>query len=308
MDFRIFTEPQNGATYSDQLRLATAAEQLGFDGFFRSDHYMTMNPRNGGLPGPTDSWTTLGALARETSTIRLGTLVSSATHRVPAILAIQVAQVDEMSNGRIELGLGTGWFEAEHRAYGIPFPTKRFGMLEEQLEVITGLWATPVGETYSFSGDHYELVNAPALPKPVQSPVPIIVGGSGPSRTPALVARFAHEYNSWVASPETVSERAGRIASACEAIGRDASEVVLSIAGATAVGATDADVARRADAANSTPDALRESGFAGSAAEVVDKVSALAELGISRIYFQVLDFHDVDQVEFLASEVVPQLR
>lgn len=308
MDFRIFTEPQNGASYGDQLRLATASEQLGFEGYFRSDHYMTMDPRNGGLPGPTDSWTTLGALARETSTIRLGTLVSSATHRYPAILAIQVAQVDEMSGGRIELGLGTGWFEAEHRAYGIPFPSKRFGMLEEQLEVITGLWGTPVGETFSFSGEHYELAGAPALPKPVQSPVPIIIGGSGPSRTPAIAARFGHEYNSWFSPANEVSERVARIASACTAIGRDPREIVLSIAGTTAAGASEADVARRADAAKSTPDALRESGFAGSAAEIVDKVSTLAELGISRIYFQVMDFSDLDQLEFLASKVMPQLR
>lgn len=308
MDFRIFTEPQNGATYADQLRLATAAEQLGFDGFFRSDHYMTMDERTGGLPGPTDSWTTLGALARETETIRLGTLVSSATHRLPGILAIQVAQVDEMSDGRIELGLGTGWFEAEHRAYGIPFPTKRFGILEEQLDVVTGLWNTPLGETFSYAGEHYQLENAPALPKPVQSPVPIIIGGSGPSRTPALVARFGHEYNSWVAPAETVLERAGRIASACAAIGRDANEIVLSIAGTTAAGSSEADVARRADFANATPEALRERGFAGSAAEVVDKISALGELGISRIYFQVMDFNDVDQLQFLAQEVLPQLR
>lgn len=308
MDFRIFTEPQNGATYSDQLRLATAAEQLGFEGYFRSDHYMTVDARNGGLPGPTDSWTTLGALARETSSIRLGTLVSSATHRYPAILAIQVAQVDEMSGGRIELGLGTGWFEAEHRAYGIPFPAKRFGILEEQLEVITGLWNTPVGETFSYVGEHYDLAGAPALPKPVQSPVPIIIGGSGPSRTPAIAARFGHEYNSWVAPLETVRERASRIASACATIGRDASEIVLSIAGTTAVGASEADVTRRADVTASSPADLREKGFAGSAAEVVDKVSALKEAGISRVYFQVHDFHDIDQLEYLASEVAPQLR
>ena len=132
-----------------------------------------------GLPGPTDAWTTLAGLARETSRIRIGTLVSPVTFRHPGSLAIQVAQVDAMSGGRVELGLGAGWFEREHRAYGIPFPAKRFDLLEEQLEIVTGLWATPVGGAYSFSGANYRLAEAPALPKPVQQPVPVIIGGGG---------------------------------------------------------------------------------------------------------------------------------
>ena len=190
MEFCTFTEPQQGASYDDQLAFAQTAERLGFDGFFRSDHYLHMGDGDG-LPGPTDAWTTIAGLARETSRIRLGTLVSSVTYRVPGLLAIQVAQVDAMSGGRVELGLGTGWFGREHEAYGIPFPAKRFDLLEEQLEVVTGLWATPVGETYSFAGAHYRLTDAPALPKPVQSRVPVIVGGGGPKRTPELAARFA---------------------------------------------------------------------------------------------------------------------
>ena len=140
MDLRIFTEPQQGATYDDLLRVARATEDLGFDGFFRSDHYLAMGDGDG-LPGPTDAWTTLAGLARETSTIRLGTLVTAATFRHPGLLAIQVAQVDQMSGGRIELGLGAGWFAAEHEAYGIPFPAKRFGLLTEQLEIVTRQWA-----------------------------------------------------------------------------------------------------------------------------------------------------------------------
>ena len=307
MDFRVFIEPQNGATYDDQLALALAAEQLGFDGFFRSDHYLTMDDRNGGLPGPTDSWTTLAGLARETSRIRLGTLVSSATHRVPAVLAIQVAQVDQMSGGRVELGLGTGWFEREHVAYGIPFPEKRFGMLEEQLELITGLWASPVGEGYSFDGKHYALVDAPGLPKPTQAHIPIIVGGSGPTRTPTIAARFADEYNAGFATIAPLPERIARVRAACEAIGRDASSIVMSIAGTTATGATAAEQERRADAAGRSLDDLRLGGFAGSAAEVADKVGALGELGFSRVYFQLLDVHDLDQLEFIARDVLPQL-
>lgn len=307
MDFRIFTEPQNGATYEDQLGLARAAESLGFDAYFRSDHYLTMDDRQGGLPGPTDSWTTLAGLARETSTIRLGTLVSSATFRLPGVLAIQVAQVDEMSRGRVELGLGTGWFAAEHAAYGIPFPDKRFGLFEEQLEIITGLWATPVGENFSFAGEHYVLTDSPALPKPVQSPVPIIVGGAGPSKTPALAARFAHEYNQWRAPLETVRERLARVTAACEAIGREELPV-WSVAGTAGVGTTEADIERRADDANTTAANLRASGFAGTPAEVVDVLGGLAEAGASRFYFQIRDFHDLDQLDLIAREVLPQLR
>lgn len=174
MDFRIFTEPQQGARYEDQLVMAQAAERLGFDAFFRSDHYLAMGVE--GLPGPTDSWVTLGAIARETTSIRLGTLVTSATFRWPGLLAIQVAQVDDMSDGRVELGLGTGWFQEEHEAYGVPFPKARFGPFAEQLAIITGLWGTPPGDTFSFSGEHYRLVDSPALPKPVQDPIPIIIG------------------------------------------------------------------------------------------------------------------------------------
>lgn len=308
MDYRIFVEPQNGASYADQLSVAQAAERSGFSGFFRSDHYLTMDDRNGGLPGPTDSWTTLAGLARETSTIRLGTLVSSATHRLPAILAIQVAQVDEMSDGRVELGLGTGWFEREHVAYGMPFPEKRFGMLEEQLAVITGLWATPIGDTFNFSGEQYTLVDAPALPKPRQAHVPLIIGGSGPARTPALAARFADEYNAGFATIAPLAERIARVRAACEAIGRDPDSIVMSIAGTTAVGATTAEATKRAEGQGRTLDALRLGGFAGSTSEVVDKIGLLGELGFSRIYFQFLDIHSEEQVAFLGSEVLPQLE
>ncbi len=305
MDFRIFTEPQMGATYEDQLVLAQAAERLGFDAFFRSDHYLTMDDRFSGMPGPTDSWVTLGALARETSSIRLGTLVSSATFRHPGLLAIQVAQVDAMSGGRVDFGLGTGWFEAEHTAYGVPFPAKRFGMFEEQLEVITGLWGTPVGETFTFAGEHYALTDSPALPKPAQAHVPIIVGGSGPAKTPAIAARFADEYNQWRAPVATMRERIDRVRAACEAIGREG-DLVWSVAGTTAVGTTEAQIERRADAGMATADRLRETGFGGTPAEVVDILGSLAEVGVSRVYLQIRDFHDLDQLDLIAREVLPQ--
>src|SRR3954454_2155499 len=193
MDLRVFIEPQQGASYAQQLAVAQRAEANGFDAFFRSDHYLKMGDVSG-LPGPTDSWVTLGALAVQTSRIRLGTLMSSATFRHPGPLAIAVAQVDQMSGGRVELGIGAGWYGAEHTAYGIPFPElgERFDRYEEQLAVIDGLWRTPVGGTFDFAGEHYQLSGSPALPKPVQpGGVPILVGGSGRKRTPRLAARYA---------------------------------------------------------------------------------------------------------------------
>jgi len=308
MDFRLFLEPQNGATFDDQLRAAQTAEAAGFDGLFRSDHFLSMDQRHGGLPGPTDSWVTLGAIATHTSRLRLGTLVSSATFRHPSLIAIQVAQVDAMSGGRVDFGLGTGWFEAEHTAYGFPFPEKRFGPFQEQLEIITGLWSTPEGETFSYSGEHYTLVDSPALPKPVQSRIPIIVGGSGATKTPAIAARFADEFNAWRASEEVIRERIDRVRDAAVAAGREADAITFSLCGTTVIGRDAAEIARRADDAQTTPDRVRASGYAGTPSEVVDLLGRLGELGLSRFYFQVLDPRDLDHVELIGSEVLPQLR
>lgn len=302
---RIFTEPQQGATYDDLLAVAKATEDLGFDAFFRSDHYLAMG--GDGLPGPTDAWTTLAGLARETSTIRLGTLVSSATFRHPGVLAIQVAQVDQMSGGRVELGLGAGWFAREHEAYGIPFPEKRFGILEEQLEVITGLWGTPLGETYSHSGAHYTLTDAPALPKPLQERVPVIVGGNGPRRTPALAARYATEFNVAFPDPGVLPERVATVRAACEAAGRDADDLVYSAAFVLAVGADEAEFRRRAAAIGRDPEELRTNGVAGTVDEAVDRLALVAEQGVSRVYLQVLDLHDLDHLDLVAREVAPRL-
>ncbi|MDQ1737294.1 MAG: hypothetical protein QOH56_3545, partial [Pseudonocardiales bacterium] len=196
MDLRIFTEPQQGATYDTVLAAALRTQECGYSAFFRSDHYLRIGAGDG-RPGPTDAWTTLAGLARETSTIRLGTLVSSATFRYPGALAIQVAQVDQMSGGRVEFGLGAGWFEEEHAAYGIPFPAlgERFDRLEEQLSILTGMWSTPEDARYYFAGKYYTVVDSPALPKPCQPSMPILIGGGGARRTPALAARFGSEYN-----------------------------------------------------------------------------------------------------------------
>jgi len=305
MKFRIFTEPQQGASYDDLLAVAQTAERLGFDAFFRSDHYMLMGDHFSGLPGPTDAWTTLAGLARETTSIRLGTLVSSVTYRPPGILAIQVAQVDQMSGGRVELGLGTGWFREEHAAYGIPFPHKRFGMLEEQLEIVTGLFGTPVGGTYSFEGKHYSLTDSPALPKPVQSPLPLIVGGGGAKRTPALAARFGTEFNLPFTPFDEIAPKFAGVRAACEAIERDPDELVYSAALIAVGGSDEAEYVRRAAAVGRQPDELRENGLAGTASEIVDRLGRLQEDGVQTAYLQIMDLSDLEHLEFLAAEVVP---
>jgi alkanesulfonate monooxygenase len=306
MDLRIFVEPQQGATYEDQLRVAQAAEQLGFDGFFRSDHYMKMG-EDPGLPGPSDAWATIAGLARETSRIRLGTLVSPATFRLPGPLAITVAQTDAMSGGRVELGLGAGWFEAEHRAYGIPFPDlpERFGRFSEYVEVVAGLLSTPDGARYSFDGKHYQLTDSPALPKPVQSPrPPIILGGDGKPRGARLAARFAEEFNTGFDELSTSGEAIARVRAAADEAGRT---LVYSLAGDLCLGRDQAEVNRRAEGIGRSVDAMRRNGFAGSPAEIVDKLGRAAELGVTRCYLRQWDFTDFDHLQLAADEVLRQV-
>ena len=309
MDFRVFVEPQQGATYADQLAVAQAAESLGYSAFFRSDHYLAMS--GDGLPGPTDSWVTLGGIARETSTIRLGTMVTSATFRHPGVLAISVAQVDEMSGGRVELGLGAGWFEAEHQAYAIPFPPlgERFDRLGEQLEILTGMWSTPTGETYDFTGTHYTVKDSPALPKPTQSPYPpIVIGGGGPKRTPALTAKYATEFNIPFVDLDTLVTQYGRVAAAVADAGRAADSLTYSAAFVLCAGRDDAEVARRAATIGREVDELREnSPLAGTAAQIVDRLAPFIEAGVQRVYLQTLDMSDLDHLDYFASEVVRQL-
>ena len=301
-DMTIFTEPQQGATYDDLLAVAQRAEQLGFGGFFRSDHYLVMGDGDG-LPGPTDAWVTLGALARETATIRLGTLVTSATFRLPGPLAISVAQVDQMSNGRVDFGLGAGWFTEEHEAYAIPFPKlgARFDRLEEQLEVITGLWSTPLGETYEHDGPHYPISGSPGLPKPNGSTVPIIIGGGGPKRTPALAARYATEFNTPFVSLDFFAEQTDRVRAACSAIDRDPASLTYSAAVVACVGQDEAEFAERAAAIGREPDELRENGVAGTPDQVRDMVDRWHRAGAERLHLQILDLADLDHLDLLAA-------
>ncbi|MDQ1182472.1 LLM class F420-dependent oxidoreductase [Rhodococcus sp. SORGH_AS_0301] len=307
MDLRICTEPQQGATYDDLVRVARAAEDFGYDAFFRSDHYLAMS--TDGLPGPTDAWITLAGIARETSTIRLGTLVTSATFRYPGPLAISVAQVDAMSAGRVELGLGAGWYAEEHAAYAIPFPSvgTRFDRFEETLAIVTGLWGTPAGETFSYQGDHFTVTDSPALPKPVQSPPPIIIGGMGKKRTPELAARHATEFNLPFADTDATATQFDRVRAACSDIGRDPSSMTFSNALVLCCGTTEDEIARRAAAIGRDVEELRANGAAGTPAEIVDKLGTYAELGSTRFYLQMLDLSDLDHIELVAAEVMRQL-
>ena len=307
MELRIFVEPQEGASYDQQLSMAQAAESYRFDAFFRSDHLLRIKP-GAGLPGPTDSWVTLGALARETSRIRLGTMVTSATFRLPGPLAVAVAQVDAMSGGRVELGLGTGWFEAEHTAYGIPFPAlgERFDRLEEQLAILTGLWSTPVEERFSFDGSFYQLIDSPSLPKPLQRPhPPIIVGGLGTRRTPALAARFANEFNVPFASVEVTAERIEGVRAACEAAARDPDELVYSHAITICCAREQPELERRAARIGRDLDDLRSSAAAGTPQEVAARLQEYGRAGALRSYLQIIDLDDLDHVALIAAEVMP---
>jgi F420-dependent oxidoreductase-like protein len=311
MRLRIFVEPQLGATFDDQLAVARRAEDAGFDAFFRSDHFLTMGSADG-LPGPTDAWLTLAGLAVATSRIRLGTLMTSATFRHPGLLAVGVAQVDQMSGGRVEVGLGAGWYEREHEAYGVPFPGtgERFDRLAEQLAVVTGLWATPTGSPFSHRGEHYTLRDSPALPKPVQRPgPPLIVGGWGPRRTPELAARYADEFNAAFRPVPRTAAQFDRVREACDRLvagGLGREPMVYSAAQVVCCGRTDAELRRRAEAIGRPLEVLRENGVAGTPDEVVQRIGEFAAIGAGRLYCQLLDMSDLEHVDLL-SEVAAQL-
>jgi F420-dependent oxidoreductase-like protein len=309
MELRVFTEPQQGATYDDLLDVALEAERLGFGAFFRSDHYLSMG--GPGLPGPSDAWVTLAGLARDTSTIRLGTMMTSATFRHPGPLAISVANVDQMSGGRVELGIGAGWFEAEHTRYGIPFPStaERFDRFEEQLAIITGLWATPADGSGRFTHDgaHYQVTDSPGLPKPVQARPPLLVGGLGKKRTPAIAAAYADEFNLPFVDEETTAAQFARVRAACEAGGRSPDAMVYSNALVLCVGADEAELDQRAAAIGRDKAELRANGLAGTPAEVLDKIGRYAALGSQRLYLQVLDLSDLDHLRLVASDVMAHL-
>jgi F420-dependent oxidoreductase-like protein len=322
MDCRIFTDPSNGATYESLLQSAQMAEEFGYAGFFLSDHYAPF--AGDGQPGPTDVWTTLAGLARETARMRLGSLVSSVTFRHPGSLAIIVAQVDAMSRGRIEFGIGAGYFEPEHRAYGIPFPpvAERFDRLGEALELITGLWQSAPGQPYSFSGAHYQLIDSPALPKPWQKPCPpIILGGTGKRRTPALAARFADEFNLQTSrrrapgqhqrselKSEDVADQIRLVRTAAETIGRDPAEIVFSMSALVGVGRAPGEAAAALDPKYFGSQTFDGTVLSGSAAEIVDQLGRYSDLGITRVYVRAPDRMETlaGNFELFAADVLPQ--
>jgi F420-dependent oxidoreductase-like protein len=306
---RIFTEPQQGATYDQLLAIARLTEELGFDAFFRSDHYLRIGEGSPG-PGSTDAWIALAALGRETQRIRLGTLVTPVTFRLPGVLALQVAQADAMSGGRVELGMGAGWYDREHAAFGIPFPptSDRFEMLEEQLAIVDGMLTTPAGQSFTFAGKHYQLDASPALPKPVQRPrPPIILGGWGTKRTPRLAARFADEFNMPFPPVSYYREGCDHVRAACEKIERDPATMRFTAALVACVGRDEAEFARRAAAIGQKPDDLRANAAGGLPGEVVERIHAFAEAGAETVYLQILDLDDHDHLRLIAAEVAPHV-
>jgi alkanesulfonate monooxygenase SsuD/methylene tetrahydromethanopterin reductase-like flavin-dependent oxidoreductase (luciferase family) len=306
VDLRICTAPAQGVSYHDLFRLARCTEEAGFNGFFCADHPLQAGPGEG-RAGGTDTWTTLAGLARETSRIRLGAVLTPAAFRLPGPLAVTAAQVDQMSQGRVELGVRVGCSADGPTAYGVPAPPgEHVDRLTEQLEIITGLWATPAGGTFDYQGSHYRLAGAPAPPTPAQRRLPVLIGGIGPPGTPALAARFADEISQ--AFPVDIGTAAAlfdRVAAACTEAGRDPRELVRSVVLAACVGRDGTEVLRRATALRQDPDELRRTGLAGTAAEVVDRIGQWRECaGVGRLYLQVLDLEDLDHVELIAEEIL----
>ena len=305
MRMRVLLEPHHGATYAQILALARATEEAGFDAFFRSDHYLGIDPDDTGYH-PTDSWTTLAGLAVQTERVRLGTLMTASTYRRPGPLAITVATVDAMSDGRVELGIGAAWYEREHRFFGIPFPPlgERFDRLAEQLDVITGLWGTTPGETFSYHGKHYQLTDCASIPRPA-GPIPIIIGGAGPRRTPALAARFAAEFNSGMS--DGLAERFANFRRICAASGRDPASVRLSTTLPVCCGATRAEAARRAAALGEDGLRMLRMGITGDPGDIAGRLAELRAAGADTVYFHLYDVADTDHVRLLGSEVLPRL-
>lgn len=307
MGLRIFTEPQQGASYDQLLTVARTAEEGGFDAFFRSDHYLKMGPASG-LPEYTDAWTTLAGLARDTSSIRLGTLVTPVTFRAVGTFPAIATQVDHMSAGRVEVGLGAGWYEAEHDAYGLPFPAAaaRYDLLEDQLSILHGVWSAPEGATFEHEGLTCSVSLAADPLRPAQSPhPPIIMGGRGGRRNAQLAAAFADEFNTPFVARDQMKATHDSVRRACETAGRDPESLVWSVALVVCCGSSEKEIARRAEAIGREVDELREHGLAGSPQEVIDTLGLYAEAGAQRCYLQVLDLSDLDHLRLVAEEVQP---
>jgi F420-dependent oxidoreductase-like protein len=303
---RIFTEPQQGASYDQILAVAREAEASGFDAFFRSDHFLRMGSATG-LPAYTDAWTTLAGLARDTTTIRIGTLVTPVTFRPVGTFPSLVAQVDHMSGGRLEVGLGAGWYEDEHRAYGLAFPSgpARYDLLEDQLAILAGLWSAGAGETFERTGLTCTVrLQADPL-RPAQRPhPPVIIGGRGGARNARLAATYADEFNVAFVPPDETKVTHDAVRRSCEAQGRDPATIVWSAAQVLCCGRSAAEIARRAENIGRDVSELRRNGLAGTPSEVLDKMASFVAAGVQRFYLQVLDLSDLDHLRLVAEEVL----
>ena len=313
MRFALMTEPQQGLTYAEQLDLARLAERVGFETFFRSDHYRSF-PGPAGRP-TTDAWTVMAGLARDTERIRLGVLVSPVTFRHPGVFAKVVTTVDEMSGGRVEVGVGAGWNEKEHRQLGLAFPEirERADLLEDELAILHGLWEGPVG--WSYEGRQVHVEDASFVPRPVQKPhPPIIVGGEGSPRSLRLAARYGDEYNMSSSGPDECAAAFERLDRECEAIGRDPASIGRSVMAGFLMGADDAEVGRRVADQLEMVGAVetdaqewfatrRPRWIAGTPDEARAMVTRFEAAGVQRIMLQDLLPRDQTMIELAAKEL-----
>jgi F420-dependent oxidoreductase-like protein len=312
MDLCLMIEGQEGVSWPQWVALARACEEHGIPALFRSDHYMNLDGRHPGHSA-LDAWTTLSGLAPLTSSLRLGTLVSPATFRHPSALAKALATADHISEGRIELGLGAGWHEREHQAYGFPFPPTgvRMSVLEEQLQVVLGSWAEG---SFSFTGEHYTVQALDAQPKPVQRPhPPLIMGGNAGPRSAALAARFADEYNTPFPTLEDVRARRARIEQACERAGRD--PIPFSVMTGVIVGNDETElrdrIRRVCERIGDDPEAFAASPppawIVGTVERAAEQLLALRDAGVSRVMCQHLLHEDLDALELVGRELAPRV-
>jgi F420-dependent oxidoreductase-like protein len=304
----LMIEGQEGVSWDEWVALARACEDNGLEGLFRSDHYQSVFAIPG--RGSLDAWATLAGLAAVTERIRLGTMVSPATFRRPSILARMVATVDHISSGRVELGLGAGWNQAEHEAYGFPFPDlgERIEILAEQLEIVHRQWTE---DEFSFEGRHYRLQSSRAEPKPLQQPhPPIVMGGAGGPRAARLAARWADEYNTTFATPDDCRQRRARIVEACEREGR--APIPFSLMTACCVGRDRAEALervsnrlRRSGSDDDPAQAIEEDNqLNGSVDDVLERLAAYRDAGVERVFLQHLDHTDLDMVRLIGEELV----
>jgi F420-dependent oxidoreductase-like protein len=306
-------EGQEDVTWADWVALAQACEATGMEALFRSDHYLSGDGRIG--RGSHDAWTTLAAIAARTDRIRLGTMVSPVTFRHPSLLANAATTVDHISGGRVELGLGAGWYEMEHEAFGFSFPAiaERMEILEEQLAIVEGQWTEP---EFTFSGRHYRLDRCPALPRPVQQPhPPVIVGGGGKRRTVELAARFAQEYNVVSGDPERCQRLRRRLDDAAAATGRE--PLVLSVMETTLIARDRDQLLERASRLGQLHfegmdgerllEQYEQEWICGTIGQAAERLEQLAAAGVQRAMLQHLDHRDLEAVHQIGEELAPRV-